>query len=113
MTTSRTVLKIMPKKCARLPKVRESNLIVNALTKECSVARSSRSEAIRQILTTFLTNPQPIQDEPGALPLDGYLAPVRLDALLLDRIQAHAKREGVGVGVVVRQAVRVHLGRAE
>lgn len=100
-----------PSPPASLPLVRENKTILARLSELSAQVGITDAEAIRQILAAFLANPQPIQDEPGALPLDGYLAPVRLDALLLDRIHAHATREGVGVGAVVRQAVRVHLGR--
>lgn len=97
-------------KSARLPMVRGSEADYRALSKQSKKAGITTSEAIRQLLTGFLTQPFSLISEmltDGAK--DRNWAPLRAEPALVASITKAANKAGVSVGEAIRQIVRKHL----
>lgn len=94
---------------AVLPKVRERQEVVDALSEAARAAGITDSEAVRQLLEGYLREPFTLAPATtGAL--DGILAPCRANKPLVVGIQRHAKKAGVSVSEIIRQVVRRQVG---
>ena len=94
---------------AVLPKVRERQDVVDALSDAAKTAGITESEALRQLLNAYLAQPFHMgQASKGNL--DGTLAPCRVSNALLVGVQRHARYAGVSVSELIRQVVRKQVG---
>ena len=96
---------------AVLPKVRERQDVVDALSEAAKAADITDSEALRQLLDAYLAQPFLIAEATKGN-LDATLAPCRVSNALLVGVQRHARISGVSVSELIRQVVRRQVGAA-
>lgn len=95
---------------ARMPKVRESQRVINALAREAKIAGIPVSEALRQLVEAHLTNKaaslaEDVEDGGKG----GHWAPVQVLPATLAALGRDAGKRGISVAELVRRIVHKHL----
>ena len=102
------MLRAVPSKSATLPKVRMSQALLDALVAQASAAGISGSEAVRQLLESYLADRCELPAMEASAH-DAFLPPTRVSKQLAAGVRWNAELAGVSVAETVRRVLASKL----